>query len=295
MNYKETTAKSILVPSKLPDADYVVNPYTGCEFGCSYCYASFMGKYVNETIANWGNYVYVKSNAVELARQELAKWPADRLQSSVLLSSVTDPYQGAEKKFELTRGILQAFVDAEYPGPVGILTKSPLVLRDVDILRQIHDLEVGLTVTTTDDQISRELEVRAPLASRRLDTLAELNKAGIPTYAFVGPLLPHFRARPELLRELFGALASAGVKSLYVEHMNISKYIRDRLVQITPLEYPEAHKVYTASDLEAHRDALSDQVHELVREFGFTLLHETVLTHKKGSGAEPQGAAKTSK
>jgi DNA repair photolyase len=99
----ETEAKSILVRSKLPDAEYVVNPYTGCVFGCHYCYASFAGRFVGEPIGNWGNYLYAKINAVPLFEMELAKLRGSGRAPSILLSSVTDAYQGAEKKYRLTR------------------------------------------------------------------------------------------------------------------------------------------------------------------------------------------------
>jgi DNA repair photolyase len=130
---------------------------------------------------------------------ELAKLRRAGRAPSILLSSVTDAYQGVEKKYRLTRGILEALAHEPYPGVVGILTKSPLVLRDIDLLAVIPRAHVGLTVTTTDDRLSRFLEVRAPLGSRRLETLAALAARGIETYAFVGPLLPHFRYDREAL------------------------------------------------------------------------------------------------
>jgi DNA repair photolyase len=96
---REIEARTILVPSKLPDADYVVNPYTGCEFGCLYCYASFMGRFVGEPVRAWGDYVYVKANAVSLLVGELRRWsPKRRRASPLLLSSVTDPYHGVDRQ-----------------------------------------------------------------------------------------------------------------------------------------------------------------------------------------------------
>src|SRR5438445_6306903 len=207
MKVKEIEAKTVLGRSKLPDAEYVVNPYTGCELGCQYCYASFTGRFVSEPINSWGRYVYAKVNAVSVFKAELGRVRRSGRARSNVVSSVTDAYQGIEKKYRSTRGILEELAQEPYPGAVSILTKSPMVLRDVDLLRRIPRADVGLTITSTNGRLSRFLEVRAPLASRRLRTLAELHAEGIHTYAFVGPLLPHFRYDREALDALFAGLA----------------------------------------------------------------------------------------
>jgi DNA repair photolyase len=276
----EMKAKSILVRSTLPDTEYVVNPFTGCVFGCHYCYASFAGRFVGEPIGNWGNYVYAKINAVPLFEIELAKLRRAGRAPSILLSSVTDAYQGAEKKYRLTRGILEALAREPYPGVVGILTKSPLVLRDADLLAKIPRAHVGLTVTTTDDRLSRFLEQRAPLASRRLETLAALNARGIETYAFVGPLLPHFRYDRGALDALFAGLASAGVGSLYVEHINLRPYIQQRMLRALRSAPPEVQEVYRDATSDEHRKALDSIVAELLAKHGLTLRMSRVLYHQ---------------
>jgi DNA repair photolyase len=288
MKVKEIEAKSILVESKLPDADYVVNPYTGCEIGCAYCYASFMGRFVQEPIENWGNYVYVKTNAVELAEEELSKWSPEKRQASVLLSSVTDPYQGVESKYRLSRGILEVFARASYPGLVSILTKSSLVTRDIDVLKRLPNVEVGMTVTTTDDKLSRFLEMRASSASKRLATLKRLHDEGIKTYAFIGPLLPHFRYRPDLLEELFARVAETKPDSIFVEHINLKKYIKERLWQTLEKEPAEIRDVYTGASTEEHRAVLSEIVTELVKRYNLNLRLGDVLYHNapKTNGAE---------
>jgi len=283
---KEIEAKTVLVRSKLPDADYVVNPYTGCEFGCQYCYASFTGRFVNEPVASWGNYVYAKVNAVSLFEVELRRMRRAGRAPSLLLSSVTDPYQGAEKKYQLTRGILEALAREPYPGVVGILTKSPLVLRDVDILRSLPRAEVGLTVTTTDDRLSRFLEVRAPLASRRLRTLAELHAEGIRTYAFVGPLLPHFRYDRDALDALFAGLAKAGVGSVFVEHINLRPYITQRLRKVLDPEPANIQQVYRDASTSAHREALAAAILELLQKHGLRLRLSKVLYHREHGAGE---------
>jgi len=279
MKVVEIEAKSILVRSKLPDAEYAVNPYTGCVFGCHYCYASFAGRFVGEPIGNWGNYVYAKINAVPLFEVELAKLRRAGRAPSILLSSVTDAYQGAEKKYRLTRGILGVLAREPYPGVVSILTKSPLVLRDADLLATIPRAHVGLTVTTTDDRLSRFLEVRAPLASRRLETLAALNLRGIETYAFVGPLLPHFRYDRGALDALFAGLARAGVRSLYVEHINLRPYIQQRMHRALRSAPPEVQAVYRDARTDEHRRVLDTIVAELLAKHGLTLRLSWVLYH----------------
>jgi DNA repair photolyase len=274
-----TVAKSILVRSKLPDADYVINPYTGCAFGCQYCYATFTGRFVGQPRDAWGDYVYVKANAVAVFEAELQKLRSAGRAPSLLLSSVTDPYQGAERRYRLTRGILEILAREPYPGPVGILTKSPLVLRDLDVLGALPLVEIGLTVTTTDDRLGRFLEVRAPRASRRIETLAALAAHGLRTYAFVGPLLPHFRYERDALDALLGGLAGAGVRSVYVEHINLSPYIRQRLWRLMRTQPQEVQDVYREASTIEHRQALDTLVAELLGKHGLTLRLSRVLYH----------------
>jgi DNA repair photolyase len=286
MQIHEIEARSVLVPSKLPDAEYVVNPYTGCEFGCLYCYASFMGRFVHEPTTNWGKYVYVKTNAVSVFADELRRWSPARRTASLLLSSVTDPYHGVESRYRLTRGILEVLACETYPGRVSILTKSPLVLRDVDVLQQLPQVTVGMTVTTTDDRLSRFLEVRAPLASRRLETLQQLHAASLPTYAFVGPLLPHFRYQPVLLEALFASLA-VGVQSVYVEHLNLKPYIKKRLWETLQHAPSEVQAVYSGASTAVHRQALHDMVMELIEKYKLRLNLAEVLYHPQEQGSAP--------
>jgi DNA repair photolyase len=279
MEIHETIAKTILVPSKLPDTDYVVNPYTGCVFGCAYCYASFMGRFVGESFEDWGKYLYVKVNAPELLAKELTALGPQKRRSRVLLSSVTDAYQYAERKYQVTRRLLEAFANDGYPGLISILTKSPLVVRDIDVLRRLASTEVGFTITTTDDRASRELEVRAPLASARLEALQAIHAAGIPTYAFIGPLLPHFFDRPDLLDKLFASVAATGVKTVFVEHINLKSYIRNRLVNILTPERPDAADLYSPEREKAARVRLDALIQELVHRYGLSLRLGRVLTH----------------
>lgn len=286
MRIKETSAKSLLVASKLPDADYVINPYTGCSFGCSYCYATFMGKYAGESIESWGEWVYVKTNAVDLAQVEVPRLARRHPDATLLLSSVTDPYQGVESKYRLTRGILNVLRLASWRGRVGILTKSPLVVRDADLLAQLPNCEVGLTVTSTDDRVSKWLEVRAPKAQARIGALRELSSRGIPVYAFVGPLLPHFRQAPGELDTLFSQLAAAGVSEVYVENINLKPYIRERLEPRLRQEGEDVLRCYDEAQRAEVRAELGVLVGQLLARHGLSLRLGEVLHHSTGKAAE---------
>ena len=279
MKILEVEAKSLIQKSKIPSIDFVANPYTGCVLGCAYCYASFMGRAVGETVAAWGDYLYVKKNAVELARDEFDRMSPEKRKGTLLLSSVTDPYQGPERKYLLTRGILQAAADVRYPGTIRILTKSPLVVRDIDILQSFKNVDVGMTVTTSDDRISRWLEVRAPRASHRIKALAALRDSGINTFAFVGPFLPHFAERPELLDNLFRKLAEAGVREVYIEHINLKRYIRERMNLVLTDEPEEVRAAYVRARSTEHRQTLDVIVPNLLAKHGLVLRFDEVIYH----------------
>jgi len=280
MEIKEITAKSILVKSKLPDTDYVVNPYTGCMFGCAYCYASFMSRFVHKKIQDWGTYVYVKSNACSLFRKELVKIQKKTIVPSILLSSVTDPYQPIEKKYKLVRNMLKILATENYLGRISILSKSPLVLRDLEIVKKIKNIEIGLTITSSEDSMSRFLEVRAPSVSSRYDTLKKLNQAGIRTYAFLGPLLPHYMIDLPALEKLFQKLQETGTTEIYVEYMNISRYIEGRLQSYIKKENKEIQKLYLAYKTKRFRQTFATMLDKLTDRYGLTNRLQHIISHR---------------
>ena len=277
---KEIKAKSILVPSKLPGCDYVINCYTGCRFGCSYCYASFMGRFVDKKISDWGEYVYAKINAPELLREEISKLRNKGQGKTILLSSVTDPFQAVEVKYKLSERCLGILADYGFEGEVSILTKSPLVLNVLHILKKLKDVDVGFTVTTTDDEISRYFEKFAPPSSKRLEALKKLNKEGIKTYAFVGPLLPHFVSNKEELERLFSAISKSGTKRIFVEHINLSTYIKERMLMELKDTNKEFLEKFYSSQSKDYRDELNNIIMGLVKKYRFELLHP-IIFHKE--------------
>jgi DNA repair photolyase len=188
---KEIQAKTILSASKI--YPYVINPYTGCQHGCSYCYARFM-KRVTCHKEPWGEFVDVKINAADLLRGEIKKKQRKR----VWVSGVCDPYQPLEAKYQLTRQCLEILAKNNWP--VVIQTRSPLVLRDIDIIKDAQEFEVGFSVTTADERIRKLFEPHAPPINDRIQALDELHKAGIRTYAMIAPMLPGAEGLAELLK-----------------------------------------------------------------------------------------------
>jgi DNA repair photolyase len=188
---KEIQAKTILSVSKI--YPYVINPYTGCQHGCSYCYARFM-KRVTGHKEPWGDFVDVKINAADLLRKEIKK----KQRKQVWVSGVCDPYQPLEATYRLTRQCLEILAQNNWP--VVIQTRSPLVLRDIDIIKDAQDFEVGFSVTTADERIRELFEPNAPPITDRIQALDELHKAGIRTYAMIAPVLPGAEGLAALLR-----------------------------------------------------------------------------------------------
>jgi DNA repair photolyase len=181
MKIREITAKSIVSKSQV--YDYAINPYVGCAHACVYCYAKFMKRFTGHT-ERWGDFVDVKINAPELLAREIKKKKKGR----VWISGVCDPYQPLERRYMITKRCLSVLADNDWP--FSIQTKSPLVLRDIEILKGAADAEVIFTITTADEKIRRMFEPGAPPVKKRIEALAELHAAGISTCAMIAPVLP---------------------------------------------------------------------------------------------------------
>ena len=211
LKIREVFAKSILNKSKI--FDYCLNPYTGCQLGCVYCYARlFMIRYTGHK-EEWGEFVDVKINAPDLLKRQLQR--AKR--GTVWVSSVCDPYQPLEKKYELTRRCLKELATKQFP--VNIQTKSTLILRDMDLLLSFEEIEVGFTITTGSERIAKLFEPGAPPIKERIEALEKLHSKGIRTFAFVGPILP---GNPEQL----AALLQGKTDNILIDRMNYLHTVR---------------------------------------------------------------------
>lgn len=256
MKIGETTCKSIINSSGIEGVDYAVNPYIGCAHACTYCYAKFMTRWYHKG-EKWGTFVDVKKNARDCLLKEVEK----RRRGVILFSSVTDAYQPAEKKYGLTRSLLEVLVDHDFP--VEILTKSSLVTRDMDILSRFDEVEVGLTVTAFDERVRRAFEPGASPIEERLDALKLFSDTGIPTYAFLGPLLPYVSEVG--FEDLLNRLAES-VGRVLVDRLNIKAGNWRNIEATLEKHYPEMLGEFKAAskELSAYYDSLWRKVRRML-------------------------------
>ena len=179
---KSIRAKSVLNKSKI--FDYCVNPYTGCQINCRYCYARLLMKRYSGHSEPWGEFVDVKINAAGVLEKQLAR----AKKGVVWISSVCDPYQPIEKTYSITRQCLEVLAVKQFT--VNIQTKSTLILRDLDVLQKFVQIEVGFTITTDDEAVAEQFEPGAARIKHRIAALKKIRSAGITTFAFIGPILP---------------------------------------------------------------------------------------------------------
>jgi DNA repair photolyase len=190
--YFRDATRSVITRNDSPEVPftYSINPYRGCEHGCIYCYARPYHEYLGLSAGlDFETKIFVKGRAPELLREKLGRpsWKGDEL----AMSGVTDPYQPIERRLGLTRRCLEVLADCRQP--VGLITKSALVARDVDLLSELarhHAANVSLTITTLDESLRRALEPRAATADARLDGVARLAQRGVPVGVMVSPVIP---------------------------------------------------------------------------------------------------------
>jgi DNA repair photolyase len=196
-----------------------------------------MRRFTGHAGERWGSFLDVKINAPEVLEKELSK---SRKQGLSLLGSVTDAYQAMERKYGLTRRVLEVLLKHDWP--VSILTKSDLVTRDIDILQGFSECEIGLTVTSLNNEVSRNFEPGAPLPGNRLEALRSMKEAGLKTYAFVGPILPGLTDIEELVSALAGKVDYVMFETLNMgagTANDILRTVKDNYPSLTGLFEPE--------------------------------------------------------
>ena len=263
---KEITCKNALVKSRISGVDYCLNPYTGCEHNCAYCYAIFMKRFTDHS-EEWGSFVDVKVNFLERLEKEIKRAKP----GTVMLSSVTDPYQPLEEKYKLTRGALEIL--SKYNFPVHIQTKSDLVLRDIDLLKKLNEPEVGFTITCLNPEIQRKFEPGASSTEKRFEALKKLNQEGINTFIFFGPILPYFSDTEKSINSVFNKAIEAAVKYIYVDKMNYTPSIWARLNNFLRLNFPELLSQYQSTYYSngSYAEKLRTKIRKLYKDSSFEL------------------------
>ncbi|HEX5819727.1 MAG TPA: radical SAM protein [Gemmatimonadales bacterium] len=272
-----------------------LNPYVGCEFACSYCYARDTHRHAVERARRAGALPVDPAlgdmepwQAFErriLVKQDLAGLLARTLDrhglrdATLVIGTATDPYQPAERQFGVTRSVLEVLA-ARRGLRIGITTKSPLVVRDVDLLATIarrHRLSVNVSLATTDAALARRLEPRSPAPHARLRALARLRAEGIDAGLLVAPIVPLLTDSRAALRALFVAASAAGASFVWQGGaLRLGPAARRRFLPHLEQEFPELAERYRAhfgthtSATRAYRRALSRRVRRLQQEFGFT-------------------------
>lgn len=217
INYKNTSSILTKASGFMDSYDYTLNPYSGCSFGCTYCYAAFFSRN-KEKMDNWGYWINVKENAVSMLKKKRKKPLKDVV---VYMSSVTDPYQPIEKKIKITRQLLQEFADYHSIRLV-VQTRAPLVTRDIDLFKKIGRVQVNMTITTDSEEVRKVFEPLCPSNKVRLKAIKEINDSGIQSCITMTPLLPVSDAQQFAMD-----LKSTGIKNFIIQpfHKTKGKFI----------------------------------------------------------------------
>ena len=224
MIINEIKTNDYLTKSNLPASDYVINPYVGCSHGCKYCYASFMKRFTGHQEA-WGDFIDIKRCDKKINLKKISG-------KSVFLSSVTDCYNEYEEKYAITRSILEQLVKSDCK--LFISTKSKLILRDIDLLKQIKDVTVCMSVNTLDESFKDDMD-KASSIKDRLDALKELHENRIYTVLFMSPIFPYITKWKEIIE-----ISKDYVDEFWFENLNlrgsykysILNYIKEKYIDL---------------------------------------------------------------
>ncbi|HSJ57225.1 MAG TPA: radical SAM protein, partial [Anaerolineae bacterium] len=250
--------RSILTKSGIDGVDYAVNPYVGCAHACVYCYATFMKRFTGHQ-EPWGTFVDVKTNAAQVMARQIR----GAKRGSINLSTVTDAYQPLEEQYRVTRACLEALAGCDYP--ITVLTKSALVLRDLDLLARLPDVEVAFTISALDETLRERFEPGASPFAARLAALRALAEAGVRTWAFCGPLLPFLSDSEEQVDTLFAALKDACAGSVLVDSLNLRGAAWGAVRAVLEAHYPDLVAPYhaLATNRRPYHAALMDRTRRL--------------------------------
>lgn len=250
---KEIHVNDYLTKSNLPASDYVINPYVGCPHGCKYCYASFMKRFTGHK-EDWGTFIDIKKCDKKINIQKLEN-------KNVFLSSVTDCYNKFEEKYELTRKILKQLVNANCY--LSISTKSKLILRDLELLKQMKNITVSMSINTLNEDFRKDMD-NASSIQERLNTLKELHKNGIHTVLFMSPIFPYITNFKEIIE-----VSKEYIDEYWFENLNLRGDYKTRILFYIQDKYPEFineyNDIYIKGNKQYWKD-LSKQIKEYCKD-----------------------------
>jgi DNA repair photolyase len=276
VEYFTLAARSLLNRCTTPRMPFTwtINPYRGCEFGCKYCYARYTHEFMEmRDGVDFERKIYVKQHAADLLRRDLKKVKPGE---EIAIGTATDPYQPAERRYEITRAVLEEMA-RHARLEIGIVTKSNLVLRDVDLLRQVaekNDIFVNLTITTLDTNLARILEPRAPRPDLRLDAVRKLNLAGVNAGVICAPVVPGITDSPRDLDALVQVTAQAGGKYIFANPLFLKPCSASIFLPFLEKEFPHLVEDYRRRYASraflpaAYRKRISELMSKLRRKYG---------------------------
>lgn len=244
---KQIQVNDYVTKSNLPASDYVINPYVGCPHGCKYCYASFMKRFTGHK-EDWGTFIDIKQCDKEINIKKLEN-------RRVFLSSVTDCYNEFEEKYKLTRNILKQLVDVNCE--LSISTKSKLILRDLDLLKQMKNLTVSISINTLDEDLKNDMD-NASSISDRLETLKELHNNGIKTVLFMSPIFPYITDFKKIID-----ISKDYIDEYWFENLNLRGSYKQTILNYIKNKYPnlvdQYNDIYNNKNKEYWKD-LSQEI-----------------------------------
>ena len=268
----EAPAKSVLNRVEGMPFPWSINPYRGCYHQCVFCYARRTHAFLEDDGVNrWGSRIYVKTNAPAVLRAELAKrsWRHE----NVAIGTVTDPYQPLEGRYRLTRGILQALRD--YDTPANLITRSPLVIRDIDVLSElarVAGVRVSISIATLDEGLARQIEPTVAPPRKRLLAVSKLAQAGITVHVALAPILPQITDSVANVDAVVRAAREAGADAVWHNTLHLHEVTRDAFFGYLRANRPDLIAQYASyyrgkyAPREVH-DAIQTRVHDALRRF----------------------------
>ena len=271
---KEIQVKDYLTKSNLPASDYVINPYFGCSHGCKYCYASFMKRFTGHK-EEWGTFVDIKRCDKKINTKKLEN-------KTVFLSSVTDCYNKFEEKYKITRKILKELINVNCN--LNISTKSKLILRDLDLLKQMKNLMVSMSINTLDENFKEDMD-NASSIKERLNTLRTLHENGIHTVLFMSPIFPYITNFKDIIE-----ISKEYIDEYWFENLNLRGEYKTKILLYIQEKYPKLINEYNDIYIKGNKKYWNDLSKEIkdyceinnVKYINYFYHEELVENKKKG-------------